>query len=142
MRVRVQARVLRTIDKVGGLDEYLLGDRPGRIKELGPGGWALRWRLLGTESVRERYRAERRRLGLPEEGIAAEMGVGRTGEVVRGEVLEGQYEAFDEELDEVDRRAGEEGEEEDGAGVVVGEGEGEGEFMEEDGGRVVSREKV
>ena len=141
MRVRVQARVLRTIDKVGGLDEYLLGDRPGRIKELGPGGWALRWRLLGTESVRERYRAERRRLGLPEEGIAAEMGVGRTGEVVRGEVLEGQYEAFDEELDEVDRRAGEEGEE-DGAGVVVGEGGEEREFMDEDGGKEGSRERV
>lgn len=139
--------MLRTIDKVGGLDEYLLGDRPGRIKELGPAGWALRWRLLGTENVRERYRAERRRLGLPEEGIAAEMGVGRTGEVVRSEVLEGQYEAFDEELDKVDRSMGEEGEEqgeEEGAGVVVGEGGGreEREFMEEDGGRVGSGERV
>ncbi|KAG6990914.1 50S ribosomal protein l24 [Physcia stellaris] len=145
VRVRVQARVLRTIDKVGGLDEYLLGDTPGRIKELGPAGWALRWRLLGTERVRGRYRAERRRLGLPEEGIAAEMGVGRTGEVVRSEVLEGQYRAFDEELDEVDRRVGEEGEEE-GTGVLVGDGErewgGEGEIMEEDGGRVESRERV
>lgn len=134
--------MLRTIDKVGGLDEYLLGDRPGRIKELGPGGWALRWRLLGTESVRERYRVERRRLGVPEEGIAVEMGVGRTGEVVWGEVLEGQYEAFDGELDEVDRRAGEEGEE--GDCVVVGEGEAgeEREFMEEDGGREGLRERV
>lgn len=140
MRTRVQARVLRTIDKVGGLDEYLLGDKPGRIKELGPGGWALRWRVMGTESVRERFREERRRLGLPEEGIKGEiLGVGREGEVVSGEVLGAQFEAFDRELDEVDRQAEEEGEGEE-AGLVVGVGDGEKEFMEED--RVGSREKA
>lgn len=112
MRVRVQARVLRTIDKVGGLDEYLLGERAGRIKELGVGGWALRWRLLGTEKVRERYKAERRRLGLPEEGIFYQGREEEYGEEVK---------AFDEELDEEEKRAEKEGEE--AAGVVVGDGE-------------------
>lgn len=120
MRVRVQARVLRTIDKVGGLDEYLLGDRPGRIKELGMGGWALRWRLLGTEKVRERYRAERLRLGLPEEGNFYQ---GREGGVVGEEEFEEEVKAFDEELDEEEKRVEQEGE--DAAGVVVGDGEGE-----------------
>ena len=66
--MKVQARVLRTIDKVGGLDEYLLGDKPARIKELGVEGWRLRWRILRTPRVKERFRAERVRLGLPAEG--------------------------------------------------------------------------
>jgi len=118
VRVRVQARVLRTIDKVGGLDEYLLGERAGRIKELGVGGWALRWRLLGTEKVRERYKAERRRLGLPEEGIFYQ---GREGGVVGEEEYGEEVKAFDEELDEEEKRAEKEGEE--AAGVVVGDGE-------------------
>lgn len=80
--------MLRTIDKVGGLDEYLLGGKRARVKELGMGGWALRWRLWQTEMVRERFRTERERLGVPEggwEGLIRKMkreGKGR--EVVGG----------------------------------------------------------
>lgn len=118
----MQARVLRTIDKVGGLDEYLLGDKPGRIKELGVGGWALRWRLLGTEKVRERYRAERRRLGLPEEGVIL---LGREGGIVGEEAFGEEVRAFDEELDAQEQTAETEGE--DAAGILVGDGDGEGE---------------
>lgn len=66
--MKVQARVLRTIDKVGGLDEYLLGGKRARVKELGMGGWALRWRIWQTEMVTERFRRERERLGVPEGG--------------------------------------------------------------------------
>jgi large subunit ribosomal protein L28 len=65
IRVRVTSRVLRTIDKVGGLDEYLLGEKTARVRELGMGGWKLRWRVMQTEAVRERFRAEREKLGLP-----------------------------------------------------------------------------
>lgn len=68
IEVKVQARVLRTIEKVGGLDEYLLGGKRARVKELGMGGWALRWTLWQTEMVRERFRRERERLGVPEGG--------------------------------------------------------------------------
>ena len=84
----MQARVLRTIEKVGGLDEYLLGGKRARLKELGMGGWALRWTLWQTEMVRERFRTERERLGVPEggwEGLIRKMkreGKGR--EVVSG----------------------------------------------------------
>lgn len=60
--------MLRTIDKVGGLDEYLLGGKRARVKELGMGGWALRWSLWQTDMVRERFRTERERLGVPEGG--------------------------------------------------------------------------
>lgn len=57
--------MLRTIDKVGGLDEYLLGNKAQRIKELGVGGWTLRWSIINTTTVKERFRKERKRLGVP-----------------------------------------------------------------------------
>ena len=73
MQVKVVTRVLRTIDKLGGLDEYLVGsDTPARGKELGVTGWALRWRIMQTRGYRERVAAERRRLGLPERGWEVE----------------------------------------------------------------------
>ncbi|KAL2265867.1 hypothetical protein VTJ83DRAFT_6967 [Remersonia thermophila] len=62
---RVTTRVLRTIDKVGGLDEYLLGRKPQRVKDLGPWGWRLRWRIMQTPAVQERLNRERVALGLP-----------------------------------------------------------------------------
>ncbi|KXX81988.1 hypothetical protein MMYC01_201508 [Madurella mycetomatis] len=62
---RVTARVLRTIDKAGGLDEYLLSPKAARIKDLGPWGWRLRWRIMQTPTVRERFAREREALGLP-----------------------------------------------------------------------------
>lgn len=65
VRTRVTTRVLRTIDKVGGLDEYLLGHKAARVKELGPWGWMLRWRIMQTPEVRERFARERVALGLP-----------------------------------------------------------------------------
>lgn len=66
VRVRLSARVLKTIDKVGGLDEYLLGDTKGRIKDLGMGGWRLRCEVMQTPFVRQRFASQRRALGLPE----------------------------------------------------------------------------
>jgi len=61
--------VLRTIDKVGGLDEYLLGEKEGRIKELGLTGWWLRWAIMQTPHIKARLARQRVRLGLPREGI-------------------------------------------------------------------------
>lgn len=72
VRTRVTTRVLRTIDKLGGLDEYLLGGKTGRVRDLGPWGWMLRWRIMQTPAIRMRFAAERAALGLPplEEGQA------------------------------------------------------------------------
>ena len=51
--IPIRARVMRTIGKVGGLDQYLLGDRPARIKELGLLGWKLRWLIMKTKKYAE-----------------------------------------------------------------------------------------
>ncbi|KAF2839554.1 hypothetical protein M501DRAFT_1002981 [Patellaria atrata CBS 101060] len=97
VRVRVSTRVMRTIDKVGGLDEYLLGEKSARVRELGPLGWALRWRVLQTPYVRKRFRLQREALGLPDPEV--EMGV-------RAEEVEAQVRSFDEKLDQEDREEG------------------------------------
>lgn len=115
IEVKVQARVLRTIEKVGGLDEYLLGGKRARLKELGMGGWALRWTLWQTERVRERFRTERESLGVPEggwEGLIRKMkreGKGRVvvsgrGGGARNEgCVEGKEEVKEEEEEEPSR---------------------------------------
>ena len=104
VRTKVHTRVLRTIDKVGGLDEYLLGDSPTRIKELGMEGWRLRWRIMRTEKVKERFKRERVALGLPEDGWKGDL-VGASGETAREEDLMRQEKEIDRQLDEDDRRA-------------------------------------
>lgn len=71
IRVRVSTRVMRTIDKVGGLDEYLLGEKSARIKELGMEGWRLRCMVMATPAVQARFNAQRRLLGVPEVDYAA-----------------------------------------------------------------------
>ncbi|MCJ1305235.1 39S ribosomal protein L24, mitochondrial [Hypocenomyce scalaris] len=102
IRVKVHARVLRTIDKVGGLDEYLLGDKAARIKDLGMGGWALRWRIMSTDAVRERFRKQRAEMGLP---ALEEERIGRHGHVVSGETLKGEIKEYDRELEDEEQRA-------------------------------------
>ncbi|KAI1361401.1 hypothetical protein F5Y08DRAFT_314881 [Xylaria arbuscula] len=65
IRTRMTASVLHTIDLLGGIDEYLLGSKAKRIKELGPAGWALRWKIIQTPAVQARFAKERAALGLP-----------------------------------------------------------------------------
>lgn len=64
LTIKVQHRVRRTINKVGGLDEYLLGNRPARIKELGIFGWHLRWQVMMSNAMRKRFADERKELQL------------------------------------------------------------------------------
>ncbi|PKY02637.1 50S ribosomal protein L24 [Aspergillus campestris IBT 28561] len=64
--IKVTRKALRTIRKAGGLDQYLLDDRPGRVRELGMFGWELRWRVMQTPKIQEQFKQERKRLGLPE----------------------------------------------------------------------------
>ena len=99
IRIKVCTSVLRTIDKNGGLDEYLLGEKPQRIKELGMFGWLLRWRLMQSPVVQERFRLERLRLGLVDEEPKATT-TGMQGEQISQEELVHQIEQFDSELEQ------------------------------------------
>lgn len=116
--------MLRTIDKAGGLDGYLLGAKEARVRELGVEGWRLRWRVMQSAAVRRRFAEERRRLGLV--GEEEEVGkVGIDGRMVGVEAVRGQVEEFDRGLD---RREGE---------VVLGE-----EVEDEDLGRGFMQEEI
>ncbi|KAK9383999.1 mitochondrial 54S ribosomal protein bL28m [Kockiozyma suomiensis] len=46
IRLHCATKVLKTIKKEGGLDNYLTKDKAARIKELGPRGWRLRYAVL------------------------------------------------------------------------------------------------
>jgi large subunit ribosomal protein L28 len=62
LNILTTARCMRTIRKCGGLDQYLLGDKPARIKELGLFGWKLRCRILNTPMMTKRFEEERKKL--------------------------------------------------------------------------------
>ena len=67
LHIPIRSRVLRTIKKVGGLDQYLLGDKEARIKELGLLGWKLRWLVMRSPKMQAQFAAERAKYGLPRE---------------------------------------------------------------------------
>ena len=115
IKIRVTMRVLRTIDKCGGLDEYLLGEKAARIKDLGVGGWRLRWRIMQTEKVKEKFRLQREAARLPPKG---EAWMGSDGLLMSKEQVEEQIRRYDEELEK-------------GAEVDIEE-ETEGEFVQEE----------
>ena len=92
LQVKINLRVLRTIDKVGGIDEYLIGsDSPARIKELGMVGWRLRWELMQTDAYKERAKREREVLGLPVEGWQAAQKAKIIRERKEGIAIAGEY---------------------------------------------------
>ncbi|KAJ5102589.1 54S ribosomal protein L24 [Penicillium argentinense] len=64
--IKVTRKALRTIQKEGGLDNYLLGNSPSRIRELGMFGWRLRWQVMQTPKIQERFHKQRKAMGLPE----------------------------------------------------------------------------
>lgn len=113
VRLRVATRVLRTIDKVGGLDEYVLGEKSARIRELGLRGWVLRWQIMGTDWYKARRKEEAKASGLTEEQLRelgmedTEIGEGREFGRVLGEKEKQQLllEASQMEGEEIDREA-------------------------------------
>ncbi|KAG6018217.1 hypothetical protein E4U43_007058 [Claviceps pusilla] len=69
VKTRLTLRVLKTIRREGGIENYLLKSKPARIKELGPGGWNLRWILMQTQAIQHQLNEERAALGLPTKPI-------------------------------------------------------------------------
>jgi large subunit ribosomal protein L28 len=72
IKLRITSNVLKTMDREGGLDEYLLKDNEHRLKELGPLGWALRWTLMQRPEVIDRMRAQAAALGVDQATIDAQ----------------------------------------------------------------------
>lgn len=64
IKTRLTLRVLKTIRREGGLENYLLKSKPARIKELGPGGWRMRWLLMQSQAIQQRFNEERVALGM------------------------------------------------------------------------------
>ena len=54
LRLRVATRVLKTISKEGGLDQYLLKSTPARVKTMGLKAWQLRYRILQEREQKQR----------------------------------------------------------------------------------------
>ncbi|ODV94174.1 hypothetical protein PACTADRAFT_51056 [Pachysolen tannophilus NRRL Y-2460] len=50
VELKITARVLRTINKEGGLDNYITKEKSARVKELGPTGWKLKFDILSTRN--------------------------------------------------------------------------------------------
>ena len=120
VRARLTTRVLRTIDKAGGLDEYLLGGKSARLRELGVFGWKLRWRLMQSVAVKERHARQREALGLPPKPE----GEGEGSEMLGLFAEEGQsVEEVKEEVDGMIQREEE---------FEFGSGEESGDFMSEE----------
>ncbi|KAJ5138798.1 Ribosomal protein L28/L24 [Penicillium bovifimosum] len=64
--IKVTRRALRSIYKAKGLDNYLLSDRPTRLKELGPFGWNLRHQIMQSPTIKEKFAKQRKAYGVPE----------------------------------------------------------------------------
>ncbi|KAI9888667.1 MAG: 39S ribosomal protein L24, mitochondrial [Vezdaea aestivalis] len=94
IRTNVTTRALKTIDKAGGLDNYLLSDKTRRIKDLGVAGWLLRWRVMQTPHIKKKFILQRRALGLEE----FKKETGSDGRPISEEELQTQVEAFDENM--------------------------------------------
>lgn len=67
LKLPITARVMRTIRKCGGLDQYVTGSKPARIKELGILGWKLRWLVMTSPKWLERHAEQMRKHKLPQE---------------------------------------------------------------------------
>lgn len=50
---RVLTRLLRTVTKEGGLDNYLLKDKPAREKTMGLKGWRLKYDVIKARTLAE-----------------------------------------------------------------------------------------
>lgn len=64
--IKVTRRSLRSIYKAKGLDNYLLSDRPTRLKELGPFGWNLRHQVMQSPKIKAEFAKQRATYGISE----------------------------------------------------------------------------
>ncbi|KAK6457673.1 ribosomal L28 family-domain-containing protein [Scheffersomyces xylosifermentans] len=51
--IKASTKVLKTITKEGGLDNYLTKDKPARVKTLGLKGWQLKYQVLKQQELNQ-----------------------------------------------------------------------------------------
>ncbi|WPK25313.1 hypothetical protein PUMCH_002624 [Australozyma saopauloensis] len=51
---RVSTTLLRNVDREGGIDNYLLKEKPARVKTIGIKGWQLKYDILKQKELNER----------------------------------------------------------------------------------------
>ncbi|KAG9793245.1 hypothetical protein ABEF93_002933 [Exophiala dermatitidis] len=97
LKIPVTARVRRTIEKCGGLDQYVTGTKPARIKELGLLGWKLRWLVMTSPRWQERFAKQRTEHQLPEEfSLTSTFEAAWNNESIRAKFIEQQEEAWND----------------------------------------------
>ena len=101
-----------TVDKAGGLDNYLTGTKPARIKELGPMGWKLRWEVMRSRKYLERRAAELKAMGLSAEGAEESVAQQLQAEAGSQEMREKEKEKEEKEAKEKEKEEKEEKEQE------------------------------
>lgn len=77
IRIKLTARVLRTITKEYGLDNYLTKDKSARIKELGPAGWKLRYEILSKRELAKKTQQKKKPVVSEIGGTTYKLSVGR-----------------------------------------------------------------
>lgn len=53
VKTRASTKLLRTVTKEGGLDKYLLKDKPARIKTMGLKGWKLKYEIMKAKEMQD-----------------------------------------------------------------------------------------
>lgn len=59
IKTKVSTKVLKTIDREGGLDNYLTKDKPARVKTMGLKGWKLKYEIMKQQELNELPKVEK-----------------------------------------------------------------------------------
>ncbi|KIW90209.1 uncharacterized protein Z519_08853 [Cladophialophora bantiana CBS 173.52] len=104
LKIPITARVMRTINKCGGIDQYVTGMKPARIKELGMLGWKLRWLVMTSPKYRSEHAKQLQKFNLPKHySLSGSFEDAWNDEEVRAKMIEQQEAAWSELREAADR---------------------------------------
>ncbi|KIX97200.1 uncharacterized protein Z520_07314 [Fonsecaea multimorphosa CBS 102226] len=104
LKIPITARVMRTISKCGGIDQYVTGMKPARIKELGMLGWKLRWLVMTSPKYRAEHAKQLKKYNLPTHySLSGSFEDAWNDENVRAKMIEQQEAAWSDLREAADR---------------------------------------
>lgn len=95
VKTRVSTAVLRTVTKEGGLDSYLLKDKPARVKTMGLKGWKLRYDILKKQELAALAEGTTQVYHVLESGMKITVGRGKLLKALYPFVFRDNYEPID-----------------------------------------------